>query len=197
MVPEERVQVPLDTPDGMRYKGEVMKKLSNVNGIIKAAFKEGYYLSGGELHKPDGTPVKQYMGTNGYYKVSLGGRTSSLPDFNRSAIPFHKLVAYKKFGNKLFKADCVRHLDGNCLNNDPDNLDLGTTLQNIMDRSPEDRQKHAQKAANAQKKLTKDQIASLLKDREGGMKYKDLCAKYGIAKSTVSYIVNGKTYKTA
>lgn len=173
------------------------KRLSNMNKLVKAAFEEGYYVEEDNLYKSDGILIKKRVGKHGYYEVSMGGRTSSLPDFKRSGVKFHRFVAYQKFGDKLFDADCVRHLDGNSLNNNPENLELGTVLQNIMDRPPEERRAHAQKAANAQKKLSKERLEELRADRASGMIYKDLCKKYGIAQSTLSYILNGKTYKTA
>lgn len=46
----------------------------------------------------------------------------------------HRLVALKTFGpSALAPGTVVRHIDGNKLNNDPDNLRLGTQSENRMD----------------------------------------------------------------
>jgi isopentenyl phosphate kinase len=66
----------------------------------------------------------------------------------------------------------------------------------MMDIPPAERHKKARKAAATQRKLSKVDVSDLRRDRAGGMTYKMLMAKYGLAKSTVSYIVNGKTYTT-
>ncbi|MFF2444771.1 HNH endonuclease [Priestia megaterium] len=38
----------------------------------------------------------------------------------------HRFVAYKKFGELALKAECIRHLNQNSLDNRPDNIDIGT-----------------------------------------------------------------------
>lgn len=59
-----------------------------------------------------------------------------------------------------------------------------------MDRVPALRRKIA---ATAARKLTDVQVASLLEDRRNGATYAELNERYGIKKSAISYIVNGKT----
>lgn len=64
-----------------------------------------------------------------------------------------------------------------------------------MDKSPEVRQRVAEYAASFQRSLTEERVAQLREDRENGDTYAQLMKKYGLAKSTVSYIINRKTYK--
>jgi hypothetical protein len=108
----------------------------------------------------------------------------------------HRLQAYQSFGNKIFDVNItVRHLDGDSLNNSEDNIAIGSQSDNMMDILPSNRIKHALKAAKIQRKLLEEEVKQLRLDRAGGMKYDELIEKYGISKSTVSYIINNKTYK--
>jgi Mor family transcriptional regulator len=64
----------------------------------------------------------------------------------------------------------------------------------MMDKPSDVRVRAAKAGADVQKKLTADEVISLRAERERGAKYVDLVEKYGISKSTVSFIVNRKTY---
>jgi hypothetical protein len=109
---------------------------------------------------------------------------------------FHRVQAYQKFGDKLFeKGVQVRHLNGNSLDNSWDNVALGTHQDNSMDRPKEERVRSGRIAAKAQRKLSEEEVQELRQDREEGYTYKELKEKYGIrSSSTISYIVNRKTY---
>jgi hypothetical protein len=107
----------------------------------------------------------------------------------------HRLVAYQKFGDQIFDPGLVvRHLDGNQRNNCPSNLEMGTMSQNMLDRPAEVRLAHAKKAARARRSLSDAQVAQLRADHAAGIPYSRLMKKYGLAKSTVSYIINRITY---
>jgi hypothetical protein len=101
----------------------------------------------------------------------------------------HRLQAYQKFGNKIYEEGIVaRHLDGNPLNNSCNNIEIGTTSDNMMDIPKEVRIK---KASNANKKHSDETVKDIRKDRKSGMTYKELMYKYGISsKGTMSFIVN-------
>jgi hypothetical protein len=165
-----------------------MAELSKINRVIKIIFEKGYYVENEKLYNPYGRELSQ-RSKDGYRKITIGTK----PD--RVETGMHKLVAYSKYGDAMFDAQCVRHLDGNGENNHPDNLALGTQQQNMMDRTPADRLAHAKKAAKVTRKLTEEHLTELRNDRNNGWLYKDLCTKYGIAKSTLSSLLNGKTYK--
>jgi hypothetical protein len=45
----------------------------------------------------------------------------------------HRFVAYTKYGEATFEADCVRHLNDNSLDNSWDNITLGTHYDNHLD----------------------------------------------------------------
>lgn len=74
-------------------------------------------------------------------------------------VPVHRLQAYQKFGDKIFESGIVvRHLDGNSLNNNFDNIEIGTQQENMMDIPVEQRISHAKHAAATQIKYDADEI---------------------------------------
>ena len=75
-----------------------------------------------------------------------------------------------------------------------ENIKLGTQSQNSMDRPKEERLAHGKHAASFRRKLTEGEVVELRDLRDQGWIYSDLCKKYDISKTAVSYIVNNKTY---
>jgi hypothetical protein len=115
-------------------------------------------------------------------------------------VPVHQLVALQKYGKEAFlTAECVRHLNGNHLDNSLANIAIGTHSDNMMDVPKETRLRSgriANKAAVKKlRKLTDEQVKELRQLRDNGWNYKELCNKFKLAKSTVSFVVNNKTYK--
>ena len=67
---------------------------------------------------------------------------------NTINIAVHRLQAYQKYGDKIFDDGMVvRHLDGNHLNNEITNIEIGTQTDNIMD-IPKDVRTKRSKSAN-------------------------------------------------
>ncbi len=107
----------------------------------------------------------------------------------------HRLAGYQKYGDAMLAPGiCIRHLDSNPLNNRLSNLAIGTASDNMMDKPPAQRLWIARQASAAQKKLSPAQVADLRARRSQGANYAELQKIFGLSKSTVSYIVNGKTY---
>ena len=129
---------------------------------------------------------------NGYLHFSIG-----LPGRSHSpSIPVHQLLAYQKYGAlALSGMAVVRHRDSNPKNNSRTNVTIGTRSEDYYDIPKEVRAARAEKGAAVLRKLTDEQVTELRELREAGATYTELMAKYGISKSTVSYIVNGKTYR--
>lgn len=105
----------------------------------------------------------------------------------------HRLQAYQKFGENLFKPGIVvRHLNGNPVDNSYDNIEIGTESDNRMDISKEKRIEWARNAARMlPKRYSGDKIAMIKADRASGMSYNEIMKRHGISsKGTISYICN-------
>lgn len=164
-------------------------KLSYRDELIIKIFNDGYTVKNGRLMRPDGKEVKQRPIPSGYMVVTLGPRNK------RTYVRMHRIIAYSIHGEDIFKTDCVRHLNDVRHDNNVDNLSPGTYAQNFEDRSKLSRQTLADSGGKSRRKLSESQVVNLKRDRKSGYTYRQLCDKYGIAKSTISYIINNKTYR--
>lgn len=163
----------------------------NQKEALLYAVKQGYSVThDGRVISPNTEkPRKLVLDSRGYFVFNLGSCEKAV------GIRVHRLVAYFKFGKKIFnKGVVVRHLDGNSRNNQWNNIAIGTQSDNMMDRSPLKRKAHAQVAARKQRKLSDEEAKELRALRAKGATYSELMSKFGLAKSTISYIVNNKTY---
>ncbi len=160
--------------------------------MVVYADKRGYRIDEeGRIISRTGRILRPKPGSNGYVRFSIRG-----PDGAQAQVCAHQLAAYQKYGESaLVGAVHVRHLDGNPLNNRPDNLTLGTGSENMLDRPRADRIAHAKRAASFLKKLSDDQVREMRSRFERGHKLKELAAAFGVSMSSASYIVNRKTYK--
>jgi hypothetical protein len=161
----------------------------------RIAFAKGYRVS------PDGQTVTSRRGyvrklckKNGEYRVV----TVSI---HRRVYPVmvHRLQAYQHFGEAIFAAECVRHLDGNPANNAVGNLALGTASENMMDIPADIRLSKARIASAA---ATKHDHAEVLEFYRATKSYAKTMRKFGISsKGTISFIVRkseaGKRYPTS
>lgn len=163
--------------------------LSKQSSIVIRLFDEGYRVTeDGCAVLPSGDKVNVYPKHGGYL------------NFKRyhTDVQVHRLAAYQKFGDKLFCEGIeVRHLDGDCQNNMLDNIAIGTHSQNEMDKPIEVRRRQAFLASSRVRRLTIEGANYLREVRENGMAYSGLIKLFGVSKSTVSYIVNGKIYSIA
>jgi len=114
--------------------------LSKKNQTIIEACRQGYKVVDSIVYAPDGNEIATHLDNRGYMHCSLGNRP------NRVSIAVHRIVAYQKFGDKLFKPGLqVRHLGNNKLNNLDENIEIGTQSQNMMDIPEETRIEMARK----------------------------------------------------
>ena len=101
------------------------------------------------------------------------------------------------FGDKIFDEKLqVRHLDGNKFNFKDSNISIGTQSQNSLDRPKKERTEHAIKAASVLRRFTKKEIETIISRNRYGESLNKLAKEYKTAKSTLSYIINKKTYRT-
>ena len=159
----------------------------SIKALIEA-YEIGYRIVNGKLKNPKGQIINGVL-HQCYYRFSYKFDNTTTP------ILFHRLVAYQKYGNRLFEKNLlVRHKDGNSLNNKSNNILLGTQSQNMMDRKPKQRIEHAIHAASSLRKFSDETVKQIKNDRKNGFTYKQLCEKYKTIKSTLSYLFNKSCY---
>lgn len=159
--------------------------ISKVNRAVVCAFNKGYRVrEDGVVVNPKGGVAKVYITNKGYKKFNI--RLNSKEVF---LVYVHKLCAYQKYGDIVFQADCVRHLDGNSLNNCPDNIEIGTQKDNMRDMPKEVRQKKAEYATSFVRKYNKNEVRVFFK--QNGSSYRKTMNHFGMtSKGTLWFILN-------
>lgn len=109
-------------------------------------------------------------------------------------ILFHRFQAYQKFGEKIFDKNLqVRHLNGDSLDNSWDNIELGTALDNTMDKSPEVRKKSAIIASRKFQDTIRnyEERCNIYDDLINKVPYNEIIKKdIRLSKSSLSYMKN-------
>lgn len=156
------------------------------------AYRLGFRVSrNGELISFTGRKRQCSLHQRGYKGICLRVKIEGKSVYKLLFV--HRLQAYQKFGEDLFKPGIVvRHLNGNPMDNSFDNIEIGTESDNWMDIPKEKRIERARNAARMlPKRYSRDKIAMIKADRASGMSYNKLMKKYGISsKGTISYICN-------
>jgi hypothetical protein len=167
-------------PDGM----------SGNQWAVRVAFERGYRVcEDGRVIGPKGKYRKLYVHNNGFLRFTVRpvGTRRSVAAF------VHQLAAFQLFGD-YDPALVVMHLNGDRADNRLSNIALGTRAESHMRIARTLRVLYAVNAASKLRSLTDGEVASLRAERACGASLKDICAKYGIARSTASYIYNRRTY---
>ncbi len=161
--------------------------MSKANDATRIAFRKGYRVT------EDGTVVNA-LGRARVVQIKNPDTDPrcvfnvGIGDGQRFPVMVHKLQAYQKFGEAMFAPGIlVRHLDEDSLNNRPGNIELGTPVDNAMDRSDSARQLHAQNGLRGRGKIDETTWATIAEDHAAGMGYKLLRKKYGVSLGTLSY----------
>lgn len=185
--------------------------LAAYHGYIKLAIERGYWFDFNtqEFVTPFGNRIKpQLYGKQRYPSSSISLRKG---DKTRGSFPFHKFIGYVLYGEDSFQPGInVRHLDDNPLNLSKENIVLGSSQDNQLDKNPKVRSNAAVKARQAQglrpfNQMISDDIAKkiLLEYLEGkGNKprapkglVKDIAEKYNYNRVTVQSICSGTNFK--
>ena len=149
-------------------------------------FKKGYTIDdNGICYNPKGLPLKQFL-TKNYLHISIRLSTDK-----KRIVKVHRIQAYKKYGDVLYKTGIVvRHLDGDKLNNNVNNIGIGTNKDNQLDIPKELRSKRSYNAGKKINKYSKDFVEIIRNKHNNGYTYKQITEEYGLSKSTISYIIN-------
>lgn len=166
-----------------------IQTLSKTNRAVIIAYRKGYRIVDGEPQSPTGKTLKTTFQKGIDYRRP---RFSVNVNGEKQNAYVHKLAAFQKFGIAMFEAGVqVRHLDGDTMNNQAENIAIGTASDNMMDKAPKERTRLAINASNNLRKLNDRQILEARKLRESGWSYKQLMEKYQIKhKSTIHHILN-------
>ena len=138
------------------------------NLIIDLIDNKNYIITDeGKLFNNKGVEIKGSLNQDGYLKFSQRGSNGKT-----YPILIHRLQGYKKFGMLLFeKGIMIRHLDGNRLNNNINNLALGTSRDNQLDVPLEIRRS---------KDRNKYDSELILSDYKKGMTYREIAVKHNV-----------------
>lgn len=112
----------------------------------------------------------------------------------KKKIMCHRL-AYILWKGGIPKNLCVLHQCDNTKCFNPDHLHLGTPQDNTDEMKDRGRERKVEGEKNHKSKLKVEQVFSIRKDFEEGMKHREIAKKYNIGSSTVHYITTGKTWR--
>lgn len=147
------------------------------------AYAKGYRVS------CDGKNVVSPRGRNRYVSTNADGYKHFNVSVNGKPYPIrvHRLHAFQVFGEALYSADCVRHLDGNPANNSIENLALGTDSENMIDIPAHVRLRKARVASAAVSKHKHEEVLEFYLTTKS---YAKTMQRFGItSKGTLNWIV--------
>lgn len=154
--------------------------------LLVSAYNKGYRIIDGQCINPKGKIIQGTIKRHPvpYKQLSIKTKTGS------RAVSFHGLLAYQLYGDMYFVDGIVaRHLDGDSLNNQPDNIILGTMKDNIQD-IPTKRSSDKNKVSSATlTKLKNGMEDDIINDYKNGMGAKQLYIKYGTCINTIYIII--------
>lgn len=134
-------------------------------------------------------PAKQHMGKNGYLVINHSR------DGKSRMLYVHRLVAGAYC--KGYKAGLVvNHLNGDKLDNRPDNLEWCTQADNIYHAIRNGAMSQSGSGEmNGSAKFKDADISNMISDMKNGMTQKEACAKYGVSGASASRIKNGTAWR--
>lgn len=164
--------------------------LSKQNEIVLAAYDKGYRVVDGKAISPfRAEPLSLRISPSGYYGFCISY------DGHREGLFVHQLIAYQKYGKYVFSPEVeVRHLDNNKLNNLDENISIGTSSENQLDKPKDELKRCAINASTKIRKFTDKEMEKIRCFHRGS--YKETMEEFDISsKGTLHYILNTK-YQT-
>lgn len=158
--------------------------LSKTSRYIIKAHNAGYRVINQIIYNPQGRILNGHTDGRGY-KVFR-------PYHKSPAIPVHRLVAYQKYGHKIFAEGIqVRHLDDVKINNSDGNIGIGTRFDNMQDIPKAERVRKAIIASSANRKFNDADMNKIRKDYARLKSYKRVMEMWKISsKATLHRILN-------
>jgi hypothetical protein len=153
-----------------------------MNKIIEI-YKKGYRVTSAGLVILKNGNVSNRINKEGYpiFSFRFNGKTTP--------ISIHRLQAYQKYGNEMFKDGIVvRHLNGIKTDNSWDNIAIGTHSDNMMDIPEDIRVAKSVYAASFNKKYNSEDVYNYYMNH--GKSYKKTMDKFNISsKGTLHWII--------
>lgn len=170
-----------------------------MHDAIRIAYERGYRVSdNGVITSPYGNVLKLSVGKNQYYPTFSIAKVPNVKNkYGVFGIPAHKFAAYCFYGEDMFDAECVRHLNSNVLDISKNNLVLGTHSENNLDKLKEVRVSAAKKARAAQGKRPKNSKFSdddVRYIRSSSLSDKQLSEIYNVTRQAIWLIRKGRNY---
>ena len=126
--------------------------------------------------------------STGYLRISIGNWRKG----RKRNYSVHRIVYLALIG-PLDPEKVINHIDGNPLNNSPSNLELVTQAQNNLHRY----RILKRPGVKSNCRIDQNTAVQIRADQQSGLSNQQLRKKYGLAKSTISYVVNSRTWKSA
>lgn len=154
----------------------------------KAQMKGYRVLEDGTLVNSEGKRLKARIDNRGYMRFNFR------EDGNYLYASVHRLQAYQKYGDEIYSNVQVRHLNGNKLDNSFNNIGIGSTSENNMDKPAHVRIKSATIASHSfSLKFSGDEVASIKRFHRMVRSYKEVMDRFNISsKGTLHYILNNR-----
>lgn len=172
-------------------KGVKINKIPETNSIYWAGSDGHIYMyseSKTNSKMPNPFRLSEAIGKSGYRFVSV--KINGI----RKSRNVHVLICSAFHGKKPFDMAIVRHLNGNKLDNSPNNLSWGTYKDNEADK-----RRHGRTAAGEKQGIAKlnDEAVRILRSSipYGLWNYIDAAKVFNVDKSVIRNAVVGKTWK--
>jgi AraC-like DNA-binding protein len=153
--------------------------MSKTNEAIRIAKERGYTVNeAGELFNPQGIQMK-------LTQKAYSNKERKYEHFtvNRTLIPFHRFIAYLKFGEEaLHEGIVTRHLNDNSLDNNWSNIAIGTRSDNFKDAVENGAIQKRSEKAFILNDLKKQLLFQLLKE---GLTQIQIAQELGVSRSTI------------
>jgi hypothetical protein len=157
---------------------------------VRLALSKGYIAtSDGRIVGPSGKCLSEGKTSKGYKHFGIRNGSKNLN------VSSHRFVAAFFHGEEVLDSECIRHKNDDKSDNRPENLEPGSSSDNFGDINEKWRQSFATKGAHTRRKLTDEQVQQIKLKLVMKYSLSSLASEYGVAKSTIQQIKEGKSYK--
>lgn len=154
----------------------------------KIAYEMGYRVDeNGVLYSNEKVIKILKKPEKGYYRFKIKNNIGK-----RISVSVHRLVAYQKFGEKIYDNLVVRHLNGISTDNSYNNIEIGTYSDNAFDIPKE---KRIEKSNKSNVKYKSEELKNILLFYNESKSYKKTMIMFNISsKGTLWHIINNRNY---